>query len=295
LVPERMLLFAILLCVSVVTINGNDCPTCISTLATCIAETIIPGNPDACGCLSNFKTASGQYCTSPADALLQLTTCNTNKNLCNSGFTCDVDCQALVNLIPGCQQTYSDCTGGDKCVCYTELTACMALYDVCDDVKVTQLKACVENQFDCISVQGTCDSSEHSITLSDVDALFNQYNDRFISLWNQALTSVAATVATCQHVATSSKITWTLTVDFNSTQHSIDAVLTAVIGQFSQTVGVQASQLSGVVLSSSKRGIQGNTGTLQVTAAGQGNGSSMVSVFLLPIILFNGLLFLFFN
>jgi len=276
--------------------NPSDCTDTITALPLCVYQAV--GDKSAqCNCLNNFISTTNKYCSSAENILLQVATCKGMEEELGCGVDCSISnsyCNLIDQLIPACQNNYSSCAQ-DDCTCYDAFTGCMEAFNTCSGAQQSTIKACVEKQFGCVSIQGHCDDDiSTSVSLTDLDELFNQYTDKFINLWNNRLANWTASIQTCTHTVSSTLVTWKLGVSFNATKYHIHDILTAVIDEFSNTIGVKATQLSGSVLSSSsKRDLQQNTGNLQVTA--QGNGSSMISIFLLPIILFNGLLFLFFN
>jgi len=154
-------------------------------------------------------------------------------------------------------------------------------------------KNCCEAQFSCVELSSDCNSvGNDSVSLTDLDDLFNNFNNDFISLWNKALANDNITIEDCTHVTHDSDVVFTVHASFDDLTTTVDQVGQHIIDQFSKTIGINSDHISGEIgAGSRKRGLM----TYQVTATGQGNGSSMLSVFILPIILLNGLLYLLFN
>jgi hypothetical protein len=247
---------------------------------------------DPCHALDDFRNRISSLCTSPADALVALITCqNYRASYTTCGGDCPRDCNLLSNNVQVCEAALASCsTVVNGCECYNNFTHCIGAFGNCNGVSGRSRLHCCENQFICSL---DCENETESVDLPDVAALFERLSDRFITLWNQALSTASITVTTATHESRGNEIVFTLTITFDELQTSLDIVIDRLVEQFAKTIGINADHLSGKFLEHTKRNIQSN-GIVLVTATGA-NGSSILSVFLLPLILLNGLLYFLFN
>jgi len=199
-----------------------------------------------------------------------------------------------VGNIVTCSNAFATCTDSNKCACWQNFTACVP-FTGCDGVNSTLRKNCCESQFFCSDLAHSCNqTTEDSISIPDLDDLFNRFSNDFIALWNKDLQNVNITIIDCIHVTQGNDVQFTVHASFDETENTAAEVGQHIIDQFSLTIGINEDHISGH-LSESTRKRQTGYGTYQITATGAGNGSSMISVFILPIILLNGLLYLLFN
>jgi len=282
---------ATLLCTtSIQTVCGEGI-VCTFTPATCEeAITSILASTDPCSNFDNFKTFATDLCTSPADALSSLKTCRNFQNTYGCGGECEEDCTALIGNLVTCSDNFSSCTG-DKCECFQNFTSC-ADFTSCSGVNSQIRKSCCEAQFFCSELASNCSSvTNDPISIPDLDDLFINYNNEFIKLWNQALTNVNITIEDCTHITHVNNVVFTVHASFDELTTTVTVVGQHIFEQFSLTIGINGDHISGEIGEGSrKRGLM----SYQVTATGQ-SGSSMISVFILPIILLNGLLYFLFN
>lgn len=289
-----MILGLLLVCLSVITVSGQTSPGCLSTITT-FSECLITGNE--CSCLSTFINSAATSCTSEVDSAAQLAACTT-ANIGNcAGVSCSSGTNPACITASTCATVFANCTtlnSNNQCPCYGTYSACVAV-TACTTAIQASLKQCVGGQFTCASLLGTCTSTSASVAIADLKTLFDSYANNFLSVWNNALTNVSITISTYTYAQTGNQIVFTLPCNWNVTRYTNDQIKNYIIAEFASTIGVPISQLTAVVKQNAKRDVQQTTGTVTVTANGQGNGSSMVSVFLAPILLLNGLLFFFFH
>jgi hypothetical protein len=166
--------------------------------------------------------------------------------------------------------------------------------------KLANLKVCVEAQVACQTFASVCDTTQISITIPDVVALFTKYKTELIALWNKALVDVQALVEDCIQASVQNKVTYTVTVSWNETVVSITQVIDAIKIEFAKSLGVKYTQITAY----QQVQVAAGAGTTTKRAArddiivevnAETSSTSMVTVFIAPIIIFNGLLLWFFN
>jgi len=290
-----MCLTASIGCVSVTDCTSGIPPkTCIEAFTQksfCLAQALLDKNK-MCKCYSDYEAAAATLCTSGVDIQFRLGNCTSTNLLCPGA--CTFDCKALQSYLPSCETTFQGCT--DKCTCYSQFSTCIFdSIDVCDVSKLANLKVCVEAQVACQTFVSVCDSSQISISIPDVVALYNKYKTEFITLWNKGLVKVQTVVEDCIQVTTQNKVSFTVTVSWNDTQVSISQVIDAIKVEFSSSLGVKSSQITAYQQTHVSAGKRATTENIIVELNADSSSTSMVTVFIAPIILFNGLLLWFFN
>jgi len=248
-----------------------------------------------CSCYKNFESAASTLC--PAGDWMG--NCSLTNSLCGQD-TCKFDCNLLNSYIPDCTSKFESCT--DKCQCYQQFPVCILnSVDFCDLAKIALLKACVETQLTCVTFASQCDSTDVSIGITEVAALFTKYKTQLIAKWNKTLELAGTIVEDCIQLATETKVTFTVTISWDDTVTNIAQVIANIETEFVKTLGVQASQLTAYQkvaqpqTAAGKKRASTRDEIIVEVASTQTSGTSMITVFIAPIIIFNGLLLWFFN
>jgi len=159
----------------------------------------------------------------------------------------------------------------------------------------------VETQLTCVTFASQCDSTDVSIGITDVAALFTKYKTQLIAKWNKTLELAGTIVEDCIQLATETKVTFTVTISWDDTVTNIAQVIANIETEFVKTLGVQASQLTAYQkvaqpqTAAGKKRASTRDEIIVEVASTQTSGTSMITVFIAPIIIFNGLLLWFFN
>jgi hypothetical protein len=159
-------------------------------------------------------------------------------------------------------------------------------------VKLANLKVCVETRVACNNFTSGCDT-DISIGLDDVVALYNKYQTQFIGLWNAALNSVHVTINEVIQVVTSTEITYTVKINWDSTLTNIDQVVLNIKKEFAATLGVTESQVTASATASTNKRASMATDDVKVVVTGQSSGANSLTFFMAPVIILNALLWLF--
>jgi hypothetical protein len=135
-------------------------------------------------------------------------------------------------------------------------------------------------------------ATDISIGLQDVEAIYNKYQTQFKDLWNRVLASANIVISNVVQVATSTQITYTVTLNWDSVNTNITQVLLVVKNQFAATLGVTASQVTTFTVGTNKRAGMA-TDDVKVVVTGQSSGANSLTFFMAPVIILNALLWLF--
>jgi hypothetical protein len=275
-------------------IPATTCAQAFTQKALCLVTAGID-TAKLCSCYKNFESAASTLC--PAGDWMG--NCSLTNSLCGQD-TCKFDCNLLNSYIPDCTSQFESCT--DKCQCYQQFPVCILnSVDFCDLAKIALLKACVETQLTCVTFASQCDSTDVSIGITEVAALFTKYKTQLIAKWNKTLELAGTIVEDCIQLATETKVTFTVTISWDDTVTNIAQVIANIETEFVKTLGVQASQLTAYQkvaqpqTAAGKKRASTRDEIIVEVASTQTSGTSMITVFIAPIIIFNGLLLWFFN
>jgi len=272
-------------------IPATTCPQAFTQKALCLVQAGVD-TAKLCGCYTNFESTAKTLCAAGD----WMGDCSITNAVCGQD-TCKFDCNLLNSYIPDCTSTFDSCT--DKCQCYAEYPTCILnSVDFCDLAKVAVLKACVETQLSCVTFAEQCDSTEISIGITDVVDLFNKYKTQFITRLNKTLEIAGTIVEDCIQTATQTKVTFTVSISWNATLTTLPQVIASIETEFVKTLGVKASQLNTyqkVYTQTAAGKRQATRDEIIVEVSSETSGTSMVTAFIAPIIILNGLLLWFLN
>jgi len=271
------------------TIPATNCVQALAQKGLCLVAAAADPTK-TCSCFKTFQsTAVSLNC--PGSQWMG--ECSAMNALCGTG-TCNFDCNLLNSLMPTCTDTFNSCV--DKCACYAAFPTCILnSVDFCDLAKLAELKVCLESQLACASFAYQCNSTEISIGVSEVVALYTKYRTELITRWNKALEIAGSIVEDVTQISTSLKVTFTVTVSWNDTLTTITKVIDQLKIEFSQTLGIQLSRLVAYQKTPPAAKKRAQRDEIIIEATSESSDTSMVTVFIAPIIILNGLLLWFFN